>query len=388
MLYSKTFMGIYNTRQNKKFFHSLTGIRAIAAWSVFLFHFNPFEKTTILGGFIDQLYIGVDIFFVLSGFLICYRYYDSVSLNRKWFSKYTINRVARIYPMFFILTSLTFLAGYISALLSSSFTLIQITKNTGFHYFMNLSFLKAFFYDLRFTGIPQAWTLTVEECFYFSAPLIFLSFSKIKLWIQPFIWLLIGILIVRLFEGDSIYGFFKDTPFMLKFTYFGRAFEFYVGIHLALIFLKNKELNFLKGNYTIIGLLGIISTLLFISIMEVALFPSYGKIILASFLVPLFIWLLFYGLLNEETYIKKILETKFMVFTGKSSYVFYLIHMGLFQGLINYYIGSSIWISFILLNILAALLFKFIEEPLNGGIRNWYAIRIEKKASVLNYKEM
>jgi peptidoglycan/LPS O-acetylase OafA/YrhL len=87
---------------------------------------------------------------------------------------------------------------------------------------------------------------------------------------------------------------------------------------------------------------------------------------------------LFYGLLNEGTYTKKALETKFMVFAGRSSYVFYLIHMGLFHGLVVDYVGNFIWISFILLNILAALLFKFIEEPLNGGIRKLYALRIEK----------
>ena len=57
-------------------FDSLTSIRAVAAFMVYLHHFNPFIgiKTLYIGDFISEFHIGVTIFFVLSGFLISYNY--------------------------------------------------------------------------------------------------------------------------------------------------------------------------------------------------------------------------------------------------------------------------------------------------------------------------
>lgn len=364
-------MELEHKKHNKKFFNSLTGIFAVAAWAVFLFHFNPFSKGSLLGGFVEHLYIGVDIFFVLSGFLIYYRYHDSFKLTKAWMGKYISNRVARIYPMFFILTTITILFHYLNSLFSSSFTFVEITKNTLFHYFMNISFLKAFFYDLRFSGIPQAWTLTVEECFYLSAPLIFLFQKRIKIWVQPFIWLVIGLVIVYMFEGNAPYGFMKDNQFMLIFTFFGRAFEFYIGIFLAQNIIRKRKIRNKVFN-TFIGLTGIIVLLLVVSIFHSAVFPPYGRIILTQFILPIFIYFLFLGLINENTILKKILEFKQIVLLGKSSYIFYLIHMGLFHQLINDYITNSILISFILLNIISIVLYKFLETPMNSLVRNKY----------------
>ncbi len=91
----------------KKIFPALTGIRAIAAYLVFLHHFNPIDRGGILKRLVNEFYIGVSIFFVLSGFLITYRYLDSLSLVS--LRKYFLNRIARIYPIYFFITAFTFL---------------------------------------------------------------------------------------------------------------------------------------------------------------------------------------------------------------------------------------------------------------------------------------
>ncbi|PWT72730.1 MAG: acyltransferase, partial [Bacteroidetes bacterium] len=96
------------TKLDGNYYPQLTGIRAIAAFMVFFFHFNPFHEGFIFH-FVNEFHVGVTVFFVLSGFLITYRYIDSFEFSREWFSKYIINRVARIYPMYILITICAFI---------------------------------------------------------------------------------------------------------------------------------------------------------------------------------------------------------------------------------------------------------------------------------------
>src|ERR1700722_6807604 len=85
----------------------------MAAYLVFISHFcDVFDGTFphILQRFFGEFHIGVSIFFVLSGFLITFRYYHNFQLTKDWFMQYLKNRVARIYPMYFLLTICAF--GY------------------------------------------------------------------------------------------------------------------------------------------------------------------------------------------------------------------------------------------------------------------------------------
>jgi peptidoglycan/LPS O-acetylase OafA/YrhL len=92
---------------------ALTGVRAMAAFLVFISHFHYIFDENIphfVQRFFQEFHIGVTIFFVLSGFLIAFRYYDNFSLSKDWFKQYLKNRVARIYPMYFLLTIGAFIA--------------------------------------------------------------------------------------------------------------------------------------------------------------------------------------------------------------------------------------------------------------------------------------
>ena len=96
-------------QNEKEYFPALTGIRAIAALMVYMHHVNPVpDKFPEFKGFLGEFYVGVSFFFVLSGLLIGLRY-SRTEINLK---KYIVNRVARIYPMWFILTLITFIFGY------------------------------------------------------------------------------------------------------------------------------------------------------------------------------------------------------------------------------------------------------------------------------------
>jgi peptidoglycan/LPS O-acetylase OafA/YrhL len=207
-------------KDERVFLKPLTGIRAIAAFLVFLYHYNIFvpQKDKLSAwGIIDELHIGVTLFFVLSGFLITYRYYDR---HHEIFTKrFYIKRFARIYPLFFILTSLTYIHLLINGQ-SLDFGLLRA-------YLLNISLLSGFFNELKFSGIPQAWSLTVEELFYLSTPILFF-FLKKKLSNAIIICLsllLLGGLFIGLGNWFTMpYGFFDSMEFMLTYTYYWNAF--------------------------------------------------------------------------------------------------------------------------------------------------------------------
>ena len=320
--------------------------------------------------------MGVDIFFVLSGFLITYRYYDSFQLKRKYILNYIINRLARIYPAFFLFTILTYVVSLSQSIPSSTFSTLAILKHTLFELFMNLTFLKGFFYDLRFIGIPQGWTLTVEECFYFLAPLVFFFSKKVNLFLIPLFFLLIGFFIVYFLGNKLPYGFFIDNRFMLMFTFLGKSFEFFIGMWLALKY-RNKNLKFSKKNSTtLISVITFPIFLLIISYSRKQDLTGLTPIILINFLLPFCIALLFIGLLTEKTILSKILSGKLFSILGKSSYIFYLIHMGVIQLFIAKNLTENLLVNFLILNILSILIFKYFEQPLNQKIRLWYQSRI------------
>ncbi len=386
-------------RALQNYIPALTGVRALAAYLVFISHYAYIFDASFphfVRRFFLEFHIGVTIFFVLSGFLIAFRYFDSFQLTSNWFKQYLKNRVARIYPMYFLLTLGAFVYYY--------FTRDPIITN-GFSsaiglFFMHITFVRGFFYNLNFTGIAQGWSLTVEECFYFSAPIVFFIAKKYnKFYLQALAITGFGFLMVLIFRNVNWYGFFGNFTFMMLYTYFGRCFEFFVGIQLAL-FIRRNGLERTNGiKYTYIGFFLIFFCIWIMS--QLAIPPGWSAglhnpfgIVTNNYLLAISIAMFFYGLITETSFLKKILANKFVELLGKSSYIFYLIHLGYMYFLLRLsfnwlndqtfsiydkwgvdwhspfeYDSLNLLYAFILLNAISIFLFKFIEEPLNHFIR-------------------
>jgi peptidoglycan/LPS O-acetylase OafA/YrhL len=361
---------------NKAHIPCLTGLRAIAAFLVFLSHFPiPSKYIGNLGTAIcREMYIGVSIFFVLSGFLITYRYEDEIRLSKTFFLHYFKNRIARIYPLYFILTTATFIFYYYYPNIFKIDS-YEVQKNTLFSYFLNISFLRGFSDEYKFTGIAQGWTLTVEECFYALAPFILFFRKKISLPIQLLFLYLTGLVLVLLFDDLDFFGFFKSYKFMLICTFWGRCLEFYIGIKIAQIFKERVSLiKATRGYLTYTSCILIFLSLILLSSLKsdqyehpIGLYNPTG-LFFNNLVLPYVIGLLFLGLLWENTLVRKILSTSLMILLGKSSYAFYLIHMGILS-LFLYQFTNNYLLNFPVLIIFSILLFKLIEEPLNKLIR-------------------
>lgn len=345
-------------KTDKRFFPALTGYRAIAAWMIFVYHFMPFANPKYpqwIKQIVWEFHIGVDMFFVLSGFLITYRYFNDHPIH---FKKYMVNRFARIYPMYFLITAAVFLVWFFQKGYWDTEKTIEA--------FLSFTMTKALFSKYHLSGIPQGWTLTLEEMFYFTAPFYFLLIRKSWKWLVA-----LPILIFAFGTGlknitnipENVWGFMRGNIS----TY---IFEFFAGIGLAYLMIR-KQISF-KFNWVTYFGLAIIALYLFGKQYINPLLGArsdYTNALYMILLSGLGIAPLLWGLIHEDTWIRKILGNPLMVLLGKSSYIFYLIHKGFVPIFINDYISDNKLIIFILLNIISIILFRYIEEPLNHYIR-------------------
>ena len=262
--------------------------------------------------------------------------------------------------MYFLITLMVFLVWFFqNGYWNTEKTLEAITSFT---------MTKALFSTFFLTGIPQGWTLTLEEMFYITAPLYFILLRKNKYWlfILPVFVFLLGYSLKYLTAtSNNTHGFLQTPihPYII---------EFFAGIGLGLIFLKLNTSEKVKSGMFTYGGIAVIVIYLFTRHYFASVFnlkSDIGRFIEMGFLSILGIVPLLWGLINEKTFVSLLLSNKWMVLLGKSSYIFYLIHKGFIPIFINDYISDNKLIIFIVLNILSIVLFTYIEEPLNHYIR-------------------
>lgn len=355
----------------------LTGIRAIAAYMVFAHNIPlpPGLLSPLPAAMIDELHIGVTMFFVLSGFVIYWNYADTVQLKKSWIEGYLTNRFARLYPVYFLLTAAT---------------LIVRDQFDGFDWFINLTFIRGFSNPLKYAAVAQGWSLTPEWCFYLAVPFLFILIKR-----YGFLIPLLGVYAlggVLLFFGESIslavnyYHFFRGFTFMAESTFFGRAFEFFAGMYLARHLMERKNGEPIRPwpvcTWSALGLIAA-------SVYGLSTFqsPAYhygvehpvGRA-LNNFVLPVFFCLLFFGLITEQSLFRKFLSSKLMVLLGKSSYSFYLIHIGIFLNLLAFILPihtlmapfPNLWMygaGFLLMNLFALAIYFLVERPMNIFLR-------------------
>jgi peptidoglycan/LPS O-acetylase OafA/YrhL len=361
----------------KNYFPALTGVRAIAAWMVFFYHLNPFAINSIGYRLVGEFYIGVALFFVLSGLLICLRYLDRIEFKKHWMKRYFRNRVARIYPMYLLITCLTFAASQLQASYDQSgYWQDYGVRDKLLVFGLNITFLRGFFDQFKFSGVAAGWTLTVEECFYFLAPVLLLGLrtKPLKLVLYALVLPAIGALLVT--YAPHRYGFFGSYTFLFRVTFFGRCLEFLAGMGLALFLFKQGNKASKHAIYTWGGVIWIASVVGLMAWADNPALPEKGTLPVCIFLnnvvlVP-GLCALFYGLIREQSSLSRLLGSKAFELLGKASYTFYLIHQGILSRFLELHISSNVIIKFLLINLVAIVLFKLVEEPLHKWLTGHY----------------
>jgi len=331
---------------NIKYKPSIDGLRAIAVLAVLLFHagFQGFS-----GG-----YIGVDIFFVISGYLISSMLLREIEVNGEInFYSFYLRRLRRIYPLLlFTICSSALLALWLLSpqrLEPYGASLIAATLSVSNVYF----FLQSGYFDVSSTLKPllHTWSLGVEEQFYLVWPFFLLLISKYRISMSiTIIGVLSYIFALVMFRIDPSAAFFL-TPF--------RIFEFSMGA-LLIYFEKYSINNRYARNLLFIFGLSLIIIPIFIFDENTA-FPG-----LATLAPCLGAILCIY--LGEKNDFQWLITNKLSRFIGLISYSIYMLHWPVIvfykinQGKETFLIDDSIII--VLLTIIFSIFtYKFIEKP-------------------------
>ncbi len=343
-------------------FPALTGIRAMGAAAVFFLHlsFNMGVKISI-----DVM----ALFFVLSGFLIFYIYYQNATVKQWKLRQYFINRFARIYPVYFLLVT-------IAILLRHDFRPVFLLKN--------YTLTHAFFQNISDRAIQPSWSITVEECFYLLAPLFMYLVSKFNFYVS----LLSAALLMcaASFIATLPISFLHTFRFIFSVTFFGHFFEFFCGIFLALVILKKEKMGTLalQGiKYTTAGVAGIVIAIGILVASNNMNDPNQATqfFLINNFILPMPVAVLYYGLMCERSGLATFLSFKWLGLLGRTSYAFYLVHTmiidmvatAFIQPYFLRYYNLYVVIVFILTQIVAFCIYILYEEPLNKWIRKKFA---------------
>lgn len=365
------------TSPKRLYFPALTGVRAIAAYLVFIHHFGLEFRAPWVRFLSREMHIGVTVFFVLSGFLIYYAYQHK-TINKTFALSYFRNRVARVYPVYFVIVLIMSLVTFYDG---------ESLRTVIGHFILQVTFIRGFSDAYVFIGIGQGWSLTVEETFYFMFPLFLLGFRRGGFWRYLGLTYLMGLILLSIGTWIDFRGFFTPTRFMILYTFWGRAAEFFFGMFLARYLIQSSPSrhDIVKQGGAVrtwVGIAGIVACLVLMAQIGVwsnaffGLYTPYGMLI-NNLLLPIFIVLLFWGLIVEQTVIRSFLAHPLIELLGRSSYVFYLIHLVPLQTVFfpfietqfNFASEINVAIYFIVVNLLSIAIYLGFEEPLNKLIR-------------------
>lgn len=310
-----------------KYLPSIDSLRAIAVIAVIIYHI---DANYLPGGF-----LGVDLFFVLSGYLISsliikeYKSTGTVNLYN-----FYVRRARRLLPAvyFMITVVLIIITLFNGVLLKKSYLdalFGYIYSSNWWYIFHKLDYFDSFGSQSPFKHL---WSLAIEEQFYMFFPLIFLIFnrksksnngnSKLN---KNFIYVVLSLILVSLIAHILLFDINNINR-----IYFGtdtRAFSLLVGVVGAILYPMDRlsERTTKKDNmiYSIVSLVSILVLIgIMINTSEYNTWLYRGGFLLVAIIGLIII--ISSG--RQYTFMSKLLSFKPLVFIGKISYSLYLWH--------------------------------------------------------------
>ena len=348
---------------NIKYRPEIDGLRSLAVFAVLLYHieFTLFGNNLFTGGF-----VGVDIFFVISGYLITSIIKKELITNNSFsFKNFYLRRVRRILPLllfisiFFLLLSYFFLSPtHLSKFTNSVFSSILFSSNFYFlleniDYGNNYSHLMPFLHT---------WSLSVEEQYYLLFPVIYCFFFK---YFKTRLTLIFTVfLFFSLFLNNISSFIYRDNLSILSFYMLPfRLWEILAGSLVCLVESNVKKYNLKINNIIIfLSLLFIFYAISSYDINNIKPFWHMFAVVFSTSLIILLID-------KEKNIFKRIFSSWLLVKLGLISFSIYLWHYCLIaffrlNDLDNLEYDLTVKISVIFLSIILSFIsYRIIEKP-------------------------
>jgi peptidoglycan/LPS O-acetylase OafA/YrhL len=330
---------------------ALDGLRGVAVILVFVFHsLGPLLPG--VGPIAYMGWLGVDLFFVLSGFLI-----TSILLRARdaenYYKVFYARRALRILPLY-----------YLALALSLLITRDHYSFRTQIWFWLNLSNLVTAFNPMLIPWVSHYWSLAVEEQFYLIWPAVVRRVTPAALFYLC-IFVIVSLLIVRNIptvmaldlHGSNV--LYRLTPFRID-TLCGGAL-------LAITVYRSPGISRLR---TPLRVTGVTSVALFLWLCHLNLLPRFGYTVIVVGFTSLVGLALYPGVLS------RFLSLVPLTTTGRYSYCIYLIHPVLIMHGSHLYrfLPMGRWrtpsalavacVEFLIVFGVAALSYRFVEKPL------------------------
>ncbi|TGL61454.1 acyltransferase family protein [Leptospira sarikeiensis] len=358
-----------------KYRPDVDGLRAVAVLSVVLFHAFP---SFLTGGF-----VGVDVFFVISGFLISSILFKNLQSGTFNFFEFYVRRVRRIFPALLVVLFFCLGLGYY-ILLGEEYKQLGRHTFAGSLFFSNFALLDEFtdYFNVAAELKPllHLWSLGIEEQFYIFWPLFLYIGWRLRLnlfLVTLFFGVVSFFLNIAEFQRNPIYTFYLPYTRIWELLagailawfhtneikVFGDLLPHYFDkfkfseYRLSFSFLREKRFQDL---FSSLGFLFILISVLFYN--KLTPFPGFAAVL------PVFgsLLILFAG--PEGIVNRKLLSTKPMVFVGLISFPLYLWHWPLlsFATILESGTPSQGWrITAVILSILFSVLtWQFVEKKI------------------------
>lgn len=328
---------------NEKHLNGLTATRGFAASMIVIFHFGlnvfPFSE---LQPFFAKGNMAVSYFFTLSGFIMCYTYFN----QQIGYVDYVKRRLARIGPLYWF------------AILLSIPIVLQET-GLAMKLILNLFFLQAYFPGYALSVNSPGWSLSVEFCFYLLFPfLLWLYKINQRKFVFGSVLFFVLSQIIHLFLVDRNISGDMWWHELIYYNPIGHLNAFVLGMtgyyFMNLIVARNIKLH-------VLGVL----VLIILSLMYLPYSKHNGL------LSPLFL-LLIIGIAVKS---KTVLNVRPLVWLGEISYGIYILQMP-----VNYFTaklnakyfhlegGAFFWFFLVVLIIVSTICYTYLEQPLRRKI--------------------
>lgn len=366
----------------------LTGLRGIAALFILFNHIllvypilRNYAISSSLGWFGNM---GMDLFFILSGFVICYNYADRIKGNPKnGIREFLVARIARLYPLYFLFLSIFFVLNLLRSHSNTVFISQNITSLPIF-----ISGMQSWFYgfigDMPIVWMQGnaniSWSISTEFALYlFFIPLVWLLlkinskkayiFSILALILVQILWLyfayhdnFISDILNKIFGVHEIYS---PKEWLTFHSPLARIWQFLCGCVIARSYNPENQ-----GG----GHLRLFKALKYLSLLALTFFVVSAPFIKYNYPMYLTSVLLMLYTLAVVQSGDRILKSRFLIFLGEVSFSTYLLHIIFVQFLsysgnrvISYMVNLPLF--FILTYLTAYIVYKYYEMPMRKKVK-------------------
>ncbi|GGD00781.1 acyltransferase family protein [Halopseudomonas salina] len=297
----------------------IDGLRALAVLPVVLFHL---DVALFSGGF-----IGVDVFFVISGFLITSIIYREVMEGKFSYAHFYERRIRRLFPALIAVLLVSTLVAWFM-LLPLDFRLFSEGLAAAVIFLANVHYWgKTDYFDDPVENIPllHTWSLAVEEQFYILFPpllILLVRFFPAKL-----NWILLTCAIASLIDAQNALSSRPESAFYLVHL---RAWELLAGALLATGFVPLARSQWLRDGLSVFGLVLIVASIFLLD--KDSAFPGLTALPAVTGAA-----LIIYAGMGGRSVVGTLLGWRPLVFIGLLSYSLYLWHWPLFV-FVRYYL--------------------------------------------------